>query len=247
MPLATARWNDDWNRLTASPHAQRALQRWRCRPGLDHPDLGALLVAAGAGALTPEDHADRVLGELVALAAHDGVAGRVVLQRVLPGLLNVARRRVENDVKLIEPALEDVAATAWTVIVTYPLERRPARYASNIVRDAEYQCFVRPRRLRRVDEQLIGLHGVDERTGLARLDGRSETAHGNASELVDALLERGQRRGLADDDVTLLRLLYVDGCGIESVAAERSISGRAVRYRREAAVARLARLTRRAA
>ena len=55
-------------------------------------DLDELLALAGHGtARTPE--ANAVLGRLVDVAHVDELASRVVVQRLLPGLLAIVRRR----------------------------------------------------------------------------------------------------------------------------------------------------------
>src|SRR5829696_3728905 len=153
LSAALRRWDEDWRRLVAAPSTAQAVHRW----GDDHrlggaPDLPSLLRAAGAAAASPTPEADVALGALVERAAQDVLAARIVLQRVLPGLMAVARRREPASPRAMTRALDDLVATAWLVIVTYPVARRPAKYAANIVRDCEYLVFVRPRRLRRVEE-----------------------------------------------------------------------------------------------
>ncbi len=241
---AAQRWNDDWDHFASSPAAAAALARWRDDPYLAAPHMAALLAAAGAsGAYEATGaSADAVLGRLVARAPDDGVAARVVLQRVLPGLVAAARRRSRAEPRAMAQALDDLVSTAWTVIVTYPLERRPAKFAANIVRDTEYLCFVRARRLRHVVEILNG--SADDATDGARaaIDGRPECVDINASEAVDVLLATAEQRGLSGDDLQLLRALYVEDCGVDDVAGEHDIGARALRYRRAAAIRRLARL-----
>src|SRR3954447_21904500 len=138
-PFAAA-LSADWDRVVASAAARRALRQWhlpslqlRC---VDLDDLDDLVAAAGHGRPLDDAEADRVLHELVALAAGDDLAARVVLQRVLPALVAAASRRARSDRRSRDQALQEITASAWIVIRTYPLERRPNRVASNIVRDS---------------------------------------------------------------------------------------------------------------
>jgi len=239
---AARRWNDDWDRLATSGEAALALIRWRSDPRLNAPDLDTLLAVAGAGSSADVADADEVLGRLVRRAPGDPVAARAVLQRVLPGLVAAARRRAGAEKTAIGALLDDLVATAWTVIVTYPVDRRPAKFAANIVRDSEYLTFVRARRLRHVVEELSGDALTGGRAPSCGADGRREDEATNASETVDVMLARAEARGLSGDDLCLLRALYVDGRPTDEVADEHAIGARALRYRRSAAVNRLARL-----
>jgi len=240
---AARRWNDDWDHLVSTTDAADALGRWRSDPRLDANDLDALVAAAGAGGEAGAFDADDVLGCLVRLAPADTVAARTVLQRVLPGLVAAARRRAGAEKRAIESLLDDLVATAWTVIVTYPVDRRPAKFAANIVRDSEYVCFVRARRLRHVVEELSGDALTGGRAPSCGADGRREDDAPNPSETVDVMLAQAEAEGLSGDDLRLLRALYVDGRALDEVADEHAIGARALRYRRSAAVNRLARLT----
>lgn len=219
-----------------------ALTRWRADPRLNAPDLNTLLAAAGAGGTAGGAEADDVLGRLVRRAPGDTVAARTVLQRVLPGLIAAARRRAGAEKIVVGSLLDELVATAWTVIVTYPVERRPAKFAVNIVRDSEYLAFVRARRLRHVIEELSGDALTGGRAPSCGADGRREDEAPNASETVDVMLARAEAYGLGGDDLRLLRALYLDGRAVDEVADEHAIGARALRYRRSAAVDRLVRL-----
>jgi hypothetical protein len=121
----------EWQRLRGDRSAARAL-----RPVLDLAgvrDLGAL-----------EEHvrradpagADRVLLALVteAIEHDDALAARVLLQLLLPGTRNLARRwwsLGDRD----ERAAAAVAAV-YGRIRRYPLARRPGRIAANVLLDA---------------------------------------------------------------------------------------------------------------
>lgn len=73
---------------------------------------------------------DAVLGALLQETA-DGcmVAGRVVLQALLPKMITMAGRDAEPGV------LDDYVCALWLRIIDYPLDRRPQRIAANLVLD----------------------------------------------------------------------------------------------------------------
>jgi hypothetical protein len=235
----------EWDRLAASPAARQALRRWRL-PSLATPcaDLDDLVAAAGHGRPLDDDEADRVLLELVVLAVDDDLAARVVLQRVLPALVAVASRRAGADRRARERALEELTATAWIVIRTYPVRRRPTRVASNIVRDSEYGTFVRPRRLRSAGEvpgtQLTN-EDADEPRRWCGPDGAPASF-----ELVVEVLRSARDAGLCADDLRFVAGL-ASGWTTERLAAEFGICQRSVRNRRAAVVARIRAMERAAA
>jgi hypothetical protein len=243
-PLATS-LSAEWDRLAASPAARRALRQWRF-PSLATPcaDLNELVAAAGHGRPLDDDEADRVLLELVALAAADDLAARVVLQRVLPALVAVATRRAGTDRRARERALEELAASAWIVIRTYPIQRRPARVASNIVRDSEYGTFVRPRRLRSASELPGAEPAGDESGGPPSWYGAD--AAPASFDLVVEVLRSAREAGLCDDDLRFVARL-ASGWTTARLAAELGICPRSVRNRRAAVVARIRAMERAAA
>ena len=102
----------EWRALQARPDAVDRARRWRVT---DAPfaDLDELLRLAGFGA--PHTTAgNEVLRRLARLGRQDELAARVVLQRVLPGLLaTVARRRRSPD-----GAFEELVGAAWLTIRT---------------------------------------------------------------------------------------------------------------------------------
>ena len=105
-------------------------------------DLDVLLTLAGHLA-EPTAAADDVLGRLVGVARTDDLASRIVLQRLLPGLLAIVRRRQSPDV---DGSFEQLIGATWLVIHAYQPDRRPRRVAANLVRDASYRAFIAPGR-----------------------------------------------------------------------------------------------------
>jgi hypothetical protein len=76
---------------------------------------------------------DRLLSALIARAATDDLAARMVLQALMPGLRSLAFRYRRLDSR--EDVAAMVIAEAFDRIRTYPFERRPIRIAANVLMD----------------------------------------------------------------------------------------------------------------
>ena len=161
-----SRLQREWDHLVADRRHGERIVGWHL-PGVPAgSSLAAVLTAAGmrshgeptrlVGESTTNDRAtrsptderipgDRVLAALVVAARTDPLAARVVLQRLLPGISALARRRSRCMDEHMRNTDEAVAA-AWSVICTHPVERRPDWVASNLLRSVDYHTFVRPTR-----------------------------------------------------------------------------------------------------
>ncbi len=197
-----------------------ALVDWRIE------SLDDLLVAAGFGQAVDDSDGDHILWHLAVLAENDDLAARIVLQRILPPLFAIAKRRGRITPGGIPAALTDVLAVSWMVIKTYPHARRPAKVAANLARDVEYAAFVRPARLRRVTEIPAELDGI-------------RPAHESASVPVDLeialVLDEAESRGVASEHIELLRL-FARGLNSGAIALQSNWSARTIRNRRRAAI-----------
>ncbi len=122
----------EWELLGSSRPARQAIRRWRNNPALSCFSTLEDLIGFVRGAGDAEA-IDQVLVALVRRSPHDDVAARTLLQAILPGLFNVARRighgRIDDDLE------SDVVAEAMSRIRTYPLARRPRAVAANITWD----------------------------------------------------------------------------------------------------------------
>ena len=128
-------------------------------PTCPFDDLDELLALAG---YRVEDTPTRndVLVRLVELARTDELAARVVLQRVLPGLLAVVRRRRQ-------PGDADGRSRSWSARRGWRSGRagriaEPPHVAANIVRDAAYRAFIAPGRRRSATEVSVDPRTLDE-------------------------------------------------------------------------------------
>ncbi len=236
-----ARLNAEWEHLVNNRRTKVVPAAWRRQHDLaPYATLGELLAATGRDGGLDDDAADRVLAAVVARAATDELAARLVLQRVTAGLVLTAIRRSARGAWDLQELFDDLVGHAWTVIRTYPLSRRPTKIAVNILRDAEYLSCVRPFRLRRVVEEAIPAAALATRP--AALDGRAADRPRHSAEEVAALLAELHQAGLPPADLRLLWRIHVEGADVARVADELDVCERTVRNRRAAAVARAGRL-----
>lgn len=227
------RLNRDWNDLSRRGDALATARQWPLAAELGHElhSLDDVLRATGWFASADERRAtccdasrhEPMLTQLLVTARTDDLAARVVLQRLLAGLVSIAKRwerRHDGD-----PLIELVAA-AWLVVRTYPVERRPHHLVANLLGDCEYHAFRRATRRALVQVPVDGIH----------LDRACEPA---AVEALQELVELAAAApDLTDLDRQLLGLL-LSGHSTEDVAAALDISERTVRNHKHGLVHRL--------
>jgi hypothetical protein len=222
----------EWDHLSRSPRSVHRARAWgwrfRCIDSLDDA-----LALTGYSA-TPADRAaarlvdgDTALAELVLLARHDELAARLLLQRLLPGITASARRYGAS--WRPDEALDEVVATAWTVIRTFPVERRPRYLAANLLRDIEYRTFVLPWRRRATF--------VPQPSQSFDLAPAPSPAVSPADELAE-LLELAEQSGLDHADLELARRLG-SGESTAQLAESCCVTDRTIRNRRDAVTYRL--------
>ena len=219
----------EWTLLSQNSEALRKVNTWNL-PGTSIVHLDDVLRRAGFGRPADDDDADHYLWLLVCIAATDTLAARIVLQRIMPPILAVARRRGRITSGGVNVALSELIGMSWDVIRTFPCERRKSKIASNLVRDSEYHTFVRHQRLRHVSESLIGNEMMSDVIAVAS----ENTGESELTELIYHALQAGY-----DPDHARLLLRLADGQDIEDVAASLGVSSRTVRTRRTRAVADL--------
>jgi DNA-binding CsgD family transcriptional regulator len=139
----------------------------------------------------------------------------------------VARRRGKITVGGFDEAFTETIAQAWLLIRTYPLDRRPARVASNLVRDTEYHAFVRPTRYRRFTVQLCDSNELSEFP--------AEASNDDMADALQDLLHGPVRERLSQRSVELLDELSA-GTTVEEIAVRRGVRVRTVRTWRRAAI-----------
>ena len=215
----------EWERLARSRAVLRHVNSWEF-VAMPVSHLDEVLELCGFGKRVDDSDADHMFLCLVRLAAHDELAARVALHRVLPAIMAVAKRRGRIHPQGAHAAMSELLTTAWEVIRTYPCERRPKKIAANIVRDIEYFTYVRESRLKRVTEVCVE---SDHSFGASPDD--EPTA---AEELCEVLADAAAA-GLDPNDLSLLRR-YAAGESTQTIAESLGLSPRTVRNRRRAAL-----------
>jgi len=160
--------------------------------------------------------------------AGDGLAARVLLQLLLPGVRRLARRwwaLGDDD----ERAAAAVAAV-WEKIQRYPLARRPGRVAANILMDASVELR---RSLR--GRQLVLPMGFVPGFEPADTDKRHP-----AEELVEALVDAVEAGIITRDDAQLIASSRISGTPLRQIADETGTALRTLQWHRQSAEAALA-------
>ena len=216
---------DEWERLRTRRLTLRTVNSWPFMPR-QVTDLDEVLEMCGFGRAVDDSEGDRLLWHLVRHAETCDVAARIVLHRILPALMAMAKRRGQLVHGGMESAMSDILATAWCVIREYPHQRRHHKVAANLVRDTEYHTFVRHHRLRHVDEAQVG----DEVLQRMIESADTETPDGIVEVLRDAV-----EMGVDQRHVALLRE-FANGRTSDDVAASLGVSSRTVRNHKRLAV-----------
>jgi hypothetical protein len=187
-------------------------------------DLEELIAATHRDA---DDRGDAILLELVAAARTQELAGRIVLQRVLPALL--ARSHRYGGHQTGQTTADTVVAAAWMTLRTYDHHRRRRHVAASIVSDAVYVAFRQPLRRLAATEQVRSAEVWAQRPA-------DECP--TALEELAAVMVEAQQRGVSRHDLDVLRGLVRTGSSA-IVAAELGVTARTVRNHRDRAIARV--------
>lgn len=226
--------DNEWDRLRVSRRCLRHVKSWAAddappaftRVVAEVSDLDELISATQRG-VQPAGSDDTILLRLVEMSRHDQLAGRIVIQRILPGLISRAiRYRSFHDG--IDPT-EIVVATAWIAIRSFDVDRRGRHVAAALISDAVYQAFRQPLR-RRSSAEVAMAPGSFHRL-------IAEQPTHPIVELADVIRD-AHAAGVPDRDIDLLRQL----ARTESprlVARDRHITDRTIRTHRARAVARV--------
>ncbi len=222
----------EWAYLRTSRRALRTARSWAERY-LDHPltdvvaDIGDLdqIRRATQRRDDTERIDDAILLALVELSHDQELAGRIVLQHLLPALIsNAYRYRSFTD--HTDPIAQVVPA-AWLAIRSYDAGRRRHHVAASLISDAVFQAFRRPLRAHSATEEVTAPAAF---TATACHDGPATALDEFVTVLRDAA-----RAGVAMYDLDLLRqLVRVGSPGI--VATQRNVTPRTVRNHRDRAV-----------
>lgn len=221
--VLSAGLDEEWLRLRRRPSAVARARTWQITE-LPFADLDQLLAHTGYR-VAPTRVRNDTLTALVAAARHDDLAARIVLQRILPGLLAVIRRRRRSD----DGSFEELIGAAWMSIRACHTERQPHQVAANLVRDAAHRAFVAPHRRLSASEIVVDPHTLEETPYDPLVSACEELAN---------LLAEARAAGLPNEDLDFVRDLVVVGSP-SRLATQRQITPRTVRNHRDRATARL--------
>ena len=218
----------EWNVLSCRRSAVARASAWQLTPRV-LSSLDELLVLTGLGTGPAHPTSDETLRRLVTVARHDDLAARVVLQRMLPGLSNCAKRHADGfDTQL--DALDELLTEAWTVIRSFPIESRDRYVIKNLLRDCEYRAFLKSRR-RMLVHELTDPADLDR---AADVDDAADEPLG----IIVELLGRARSAGMSDADVAVVVTL-LNTSTVKQAAVALRVTDRTVRNRRELVVRQL--------
>lgn len=211
-------------RLSRRPALVRRAASWAIT-SYPPTSLDDVVAAVGLRSSAAPDH-DRALRRLVTIAGTDDLAGRVVIERLKPGLLKLVRRHDRQP-----DAFEELLAAAWIAIRTFNPDRRPSSIAAALLSDAEWSAYRRSARRQSRAPSTIEL--VDAVPATRDVDPLVELAE---------LLGEARRAGFPSTDLDLVRRLAADQ-RTEDIARDLAVSARTVRNRRARVTKRLREMT----
>lgn len=218
----------EWQQLARGALAVR-LHGWAEREPALRPFASARLLLRGLRAARGRHELENaILAALLRQARTDPLAGRVVLQALLPGLKNLAGRL------LFEASERDevwslLLAHLWERIRCYPLERRPSRIAANLLLDT----------LRATTFELAKERDVQIRF-VAEPPPAPAAAPGECGRGTDLALARAVAAGaLSAQEAELILQTRIDGVELHELAAGQGLAYDTLKMRRIRAERRL--------
>lgn len=226
--------DDEWPTVVRAAAAAGVAARWaaedevlaRFAAGLD------VLVAATEDRAVPAEEKDRVLVALARRAAVDDVAARTLVQVLLPGGRALAHRLGWMGSPAVCAGL--VVPELWVRVRTYPVERRPARVAANVLADVGKVLVGRDGR--GLGVELVPLDEVDE----ADLVAEVAEGHAGPGELLGVLADAVDGGWFPARSARLIAATRVLDVSCAEVAAAEGVAVQSVRRRRQRAEAALA-------
>jgi hypothetical protein len=218
--------------LQRRPAALRTVRGWA-----DDGPLGAIaltardldeIVAASQPGAGHHGDGNAIMRRLVELAATDELAGRILMQRLLPGLISGSRKwgvpGTAND------PIDVIIGAAWIAIRQFDLDKRSAYIAPALVADALW----------------IGFRRGARRMQATEIPVPTSVLAGNPAppvelEPIPALagtMRAAARAGVKTADLDLLRSIIVAGSPSRA-ARNCQVSVRTIRNRRDVATAKV--------
>jgi len=224
----------EWDRLRRRPTALHTVRGWAGDEAFRQAvggirNLDDLLAATQPHTGSPGS-CDEILRRLVELAATEELAGRIVLQRLLPGLISKSRRWTGRG-GTTEPS--DIAiGAAWMAIRGFDVRARSRHVAPALIADALWIGFRRDAR-RRVESEVPVPSTV--------LGAQPAPPH--VADPLCALagtMRAAARAGVRSSDLELLRTIVIAG-GPTRAARDCAVTVRTIRNRRDQAARRIRR------
>lgn len=178
----------------------------------------------------PVPDPDEILGALIVAAEHDSLAARIVLQRILPGVIAQADRWAARQREAT--ALDQALGACWIAIRAYDVGRRRRHVAAALVSDVIWIAFRRSAR-RRYNDEIPTPNSV-----LSRRPAPLEDLHPVVA--LAGTVRAAESGGTARRHLDLIR----DLARLETptaMAQHHAVTTRTIRNRRDAAVAEIRR------
>jgi len=225
------RLDAEWQHTATARRTVRTIHSWaELVPTADAARFGQLTDAQeliDATQRADGDAGNSLLLQLVELARHDALAGRIVVQRLLPGLISAAAKyRFLSEAG--DPA-EDAVGAAWIAIRNYDIARRTRHVAAGLISDAIYLAFRRDARRQLPAETSTEPRLLGERVACPPSPALVELAD---------VVRTARLAGVALHDLDLIRALVCTGSP-GAVAHQQCVTPRTIRNRRDRAIVRL--------
>lgn len=224
----------EWERLRTRPCVVRAARRWTGDVAFTQlvrsiRDLDDIVLATQPTGPMPES-ANAILRQLIALAAADELAGRVVLQRLLPGLISQSRRWMDRAV--VDDPTDVAIGAAWMAIRAFDVNARQQHVAPALIADSLWIAFRRGAR-RRVETEVPV-------SGSSLCGQPAPAAVADPIVALAATLRAARRAGVRSSDLDAIRTIAAAG-GPTRAAHESGVTVRTIRNRRDRAGLRIRR------
>jgi len=227
-PLPVDLLQRDWQRELHGPTLQARFLAWR---GIE-PALARF--EGPAGVLRPlrrpasSAEKDAVLCALLRRARTEPLAGRIVLQAILPGLMALAGRMLV-DTREREELWSVLMLCAWEQIRAYPIERRPRKVAANLLLD----CL-------RATLKTLSDAREDPACGAEELPrGELRSASVCAVDVEGTVKRAVAARMVSKEESELILATRIDGVSLEDLACSQGVSFDTLKHRRARAERRL--------
>lgn len=219
----------EWARLRRRPTTLAAIAAWPTTGLLREVIADAFsiddIVDATQPAQRPPHECSEILAQLIDLSTERELAGRIVLQRILGGLISAAGKW--RSLRSEAHPIDVIIGSAWIAIASYDTSSRSGPVALALIADAVWIGFRQARR--RMSSTEIP---VPDNT----LTSRPAPPHElDPMQALAGTLRAATRAGVPGAELDLIRTLCANGSPTR-VAQDCSVTARTIRNRRDVAV-----------